>query len=56
MWKVIERDRITGTETVVATAPNREKAIETMRAIQHKNQYAWVDFNRYLYVREDNDG
>lgn len=52
MWEVIERNRITGKETVMFdSVDDKETAEKLMRQTQRNNEYSCTDFNRYLFIR-----
>ena len=56
MWKVMERNRINGKETLLSQHDDYEVAKEFMRRSQRDIEYAWLDFDRYIYLKEDKDG
>ena len=55
MWEVVVRNRITGYETVHAVTDDKETAVKMMRIAQRGIEYAWLDYNEYVFIREKND-
>lgn len=53
MWKVMERNRITGDERLIAEHKDYEVAKRFMRQAQRSNEYT---YNLYIYLKEDSDG